>query len=344
MAGMERGAPGSAEGRAASGGRARRPAVVALGGGHGLAASLRALRDLTPETVSVTAIVTVADNGGSSGRLRVELDALPPGDLRMALVALSGGDEDARTWSTVMQHRFGGTGPMKGHPVGNLVLTGLAEVLGDPVAALREMGRLLGCAGRVLPASCVPLDIVAEVSGLVPADPGRLTLVRGQVAVATTRGHVQSVRTSPLDPPACPEAVQAVLDADWVVLGPGSWFSSVLPHLAVPQLAKALCETSARRIVVLNLAPQRGETEGYGPDDHLAVLAAHAPQLRLDVVVADPSSVPDVHRLEQAAGDLGARLVVADVRVAAAPQHDPVKLAQVYRGLVTAAAAQPDGG
>src|SRR5919197_1836474 len=163
------------------------PRVVALGGGHGLAASLSALRRLTR---NVTGVVTVADDGGSSGRLRRELGALPPGDLRMALAALAGPDPTGRTWAALLQHRFGGTGALAGHPVGNLMITGLAEVLGDPVAALDETGRLVGAVGRVPPMSTIPLEIAADVVGLDEDDPHRMHRIRGQVAVATTPGRV----------------------------------------------------------------------------------------------------------------------------------------------------------
>jgi uncharacterized cofD-like protein len=302
------------------------PKVVALGGGHGLAASLQALRRVTPH---LTAVVTVGDDGGSSGRLRTELGILPPGDLRMALAALAGDDDWGRTWQALLQHRFGGDGSLAGHAVGNLVLAGLTESTGDPVAALDLTARLVGAVGRVLPMSCSPLEIVAQVLGLHPEDPGRTTEVVGQVAVATTSGTVAAVQLRPTDPPACAEAVQAVLDADWVVLGPGSWFTSVLPHLLVPGLRDALVRTSARRLVCLNLAAQAGETDGFSPEAHLDVLAAHAPDLRLDVVVADGPATGDPHGLMGAVAAAGARLVLAPVaRDDGTPRHDPERLAQ----------------
>ena len=256
----------------------RGPQVVALGGGHGLAASLQALRQLTSR---LTAVVTVADDGGSSGRLRAELGQLPPGDLRMALAALARDDEWGATWTTLLQHRFGGDGPLAGHAVGNLVLAGLTECTGgDTVRALDLAARLLGAVGRVLPMSASPLVIVAQVAGLDPDDAAATREVVGQVAVASTAGRVTSVQLRPQDPPACPESVQAVLEADWVVLGPGSWFTSVLPHLMVPDLRDALVATPARRAVCLNLAEQAGETDGLTPQDHLQVLLAHCPDLQ----------------------------------------------------------------
>ena len=171
----------------------RAQAAVALGGGHGLHASLTALRHLVDDLVvdELAAIVTVADNGGSSGRLRGEFGVLPPGDLRMALAALCGDDDWGRTWSRVVQHRFAGEGEMNGHVVGNLLIVSLWELLGDHVQALDWVGRLLGAAGRVLPMALTPLDIAADVRGLVPGDPTALTSVRGQVEVATTGGPDQ---------------------------------------------------------------------------------------------------------------------------------------------------------
>ena len=306
--------------------------MVALGGGHGLAASLQALKQITDD---LTAIVTVADDGGSSGRLRDELAILPPGDLRMALSALAGDDDWSQTWSRLLQHRFGGQGPLAGHAVGNLVLAGLAETTTGMVEALDVVGRLVGARGRVLPASTTPLEIVAEVVGLDPSDRSAITRIAGQVAVATTTGDVCSLHLLPEDPPACPEAVEAVLSADVVVLGPGSWLTSVITHLLVPELREALVKTAATRIVALNLAPQPGETEGYSPENHLEVLSAHAPDLSLDVVVADEGRVLDKHGLMGAVESAGGRLVLAPVSLAdGTPRHDPRLLAAVYEDIM----------
>jgi uncharacterized cofD-like protein len=309
--------------------------VVALGGGHGLFASLSALRRVTRD---LTAVVTVADDGGSSGRLRREFGVLPPGDLRMALAALCGDDAWGTTWSRVIQHRFTGEAELGGHAVGNVLIVALWELLGDSVQGLDWVARLLGAHGRVLPMSSVPLDLVAEVEGADPGRPDEISTVRGQVACATTPGRVRSVSLIPADPPACPEAVQAIEAADWVVLGPGSWFTSVLPHLLVPELARALLGTRARRIVALNLAPQPGETEGFSPHAHLEVLADHAPDLAVDVVLADKGAVEGTKaELEKAAGLLGGRLVLADLAMGdGSPRHDPRRLAgafaQIFEG------------
>jgi uncharacterized cofD-like protein len=306
--------------------------AVALGGGHGLHATLSALRLLAERGPidAITAVVTVADDGGSSGRLRREFGSLPPGDLRMAMDALASGDGAGSRWRTLVQHRFGGSGALAGHAVGNLLLTGLFEVLGDPVAALDEVGALLRLRGRVLPMSCEPLDIEAEVTGL-GEQPDQAYRIRGQVAVASTPGRVRRVWLRPEEPRACPQAVDAVRAADVLFLGPGSWFSSVLPHLLVPELRDAVIGSRARRVVVLNLAPEPGETAGFSPEQHLDVLSEHAPQLRVDVVLADVAAVPVPYRLRQAARPMltsGGRVQLAAVAAAdSLPRHDPTALA-----------------
>lgn len=309
-------------------------AVVALGGGHGLHASLSALRRLQDDLTidELTAVVTVADNGGSSGRLRGEFNVLPPGDLRMALAALCGDDEWGDTWARVLQHRFAGEGEMRGHVVGNLLIVGLWELLGDHVDALDWVGRLLGARGRVLPMALTPMDITAEVRGLDSTDPERLTSVRGQVEVATTDGVITSIALDPATPEVSPAVIAAIEDADWAVLGPGSWFTSVLPHLLVPALRDALVRTDARLIVVLNLAEQDGETGGFGPSDHLAVLAEHAPDLSIHTVLADRTSVGDhLAELTETVTALGARLVLDDVAMRDdSHRHDPLRLAEAY--------------
>jgi uncharacterized cofD-like protein len=280
-------------------------------------------------TRDLTAIVTVADDGGSSGRLRREYGVLPPGDLRMALAALCGDDSWGTTWSKVVQHRFGGDSELGGHAVGNLLIVALWELLGDPVEGLEWVARLLGAHGRVLPMASVPLDLAAEVEGIDPEHPRQVRTIRGQAACATTTGQVRSMSLVPADPPACAQAVQAVWEADWVVLGPGSWFTSVLPHLLVPDLARALIATPARRLVALNLAPQPGETEGFSPPAHLEVLARHAPDLVIDVVLADRSAVRDTAgELTEAVSQRGGQLVLADLAMAGrADRHDPLLLA-----------------
>lgn len=304
------------------------PSVVALGGGHGLAASLAALRRLTSD---LTAVVTVADNGGSSGRLREEFGVLPPGDLRMALAALCGDDRWGQTWARVLQHRFASDGQMDGHSMGNLLIVALWQLLDDQVVGLDWVGGLLGARGRVLPMALTPIDITAQVRGVRPEAPDELTTVRGQVEVATTPGEVVDVSLEPADPHTCPEAVRAIEQADWVVLGPGSWYSSVIPHLLVPEIRKALTAASGNVVVTLNLEAQPGETDGWTAEDHLDVLHRTAPDLRVHTVLADPASVADASALEEVVARLGARLVLADVARDGDPgQHDPEKLGRAY--------------
>ncbi|MEO6955408.1 MAG: uridine diphosphate-N-acetylglucosamine-binding protein YvcK [Antricoccus sp.] len=301
--------------------------VVALGGGHGLAATLSALRLIA---TGITAVVTVADDGGSSGRIRRELPSmLPPGDLRMAIAALSGADDGQRVFAELLQHRFGGQGALAGHNVGNLLITGLSEVLGnDPVAALAMVGRVAGSVGTVLPMSTQPLEIVANVSGLDGADPRAIRKIRGQVAVATTPGRVESVTLVPADPPACDDACRAVAEANLIVLGPGSWFTSVIPHLMVPQLRVAIEQSSALRVIALNLAAQPGETDNFSPAELLQALCDHAPDLRIDAVIADEDALSDVATLRNACRRIGATLFVGSIERDDQPGvHDQAKYA-----------------
>ena len=307
------------------------PAVVALGGGHGLAVTLTALRHITE---TVTAIVTVADDGGSSGRLRDDFSVLPPGDLRMALTALCDDSEWGHTWSEVLQHRFSGPGDLGGHALGNLLIVALWQLHEDPVAGLDLVGRLLQARGRVLPMSAVPLELTAQVRGLDPNQPDTLRTVVGQVEVAKTPGVVESISVLPHDPPARPEVIDAVLTADAVVLGPGSWFTSVLTHLLVPALRRALAETNAHRVLTLNLE-STGETQGFSAVRHLEAMATTAPELTLETVLADPSVVDDRTELEEACARVGAELVVLPVAQTGRPgEHDALRLGAAYRDIL----------
>ncbi len=311
----------------------RPPRVVALGGGHGLAAALAAWRRITPD---LTAVVTVADDGGSSGRIRKQLPVLPPGDLRMALAALAAEDDGTATaLARLLQHRLGGDGDLAGHAVGNLMLTGLAELhRGDMVQALATMAGVLGACGRVLPMADVPLDLVATVEAAGEAGP---RIVRGQAAIAATRGTVHRIEVQPADPPVHPAVHEAIATADVISLGPGSWFTSVLPHLLVPRLQRALAASPAKVVVVLNLAPQRGETEGFSPEEHLRVLRAHLGGVALHTVIADADSVVDRHGLLSAARECGAELVLAPVAALdGTPQHDAVRLSAALATVVGA--------
>lgn len=298
--------------------------VVAFGGGHGLSATLKALRHITHQ---LTAVVTVADDGGSSGRLREEMQVLPPGDLRMALASLCDESEWGLTWRDLMQHRFETEGPLAGHALGNLLITGLWQMFDDPVEGLDWVGRLLQAHGRVLPMSSVPVQIEASVQ--VDDHQER---VSGQVKVATVGYPISEVFLTPEDPPV-PEAVlEAIAAAEWVVLGPGSWYTSVLPHLLVSDLHRALVTTQAHRALIMNLARQRGETEALSAGDHIRVLHHCAPDFKLDVIIADPGTVDDVDDLVEAAELVGARLLLRQVRTGSGqPIHDPLRLAAALR-------------
>ena len=303
------------------------PRVVALGGGHGLAATLSALRTLP---VDITAVVGVSDNGGSSGRLRSDFDVIPPGDLRMALTALCGEDEWGSLWARVLQHRFPGSGELAGHNIGNLLITALWQQTTDIVAGLDTVSKLLGAHGRVLPLSLQPLDIAATVIG----PEGDETQVFGQVEIATTSGQIKSVELYPTDAKVCPEALQAIGAADVIVMGPGSWFTSVLTHVLLPEMEAALIDSAATKILVSNLCSQNGETQGFSPAQHLSALAEISPSLQFDHVISDISHHhPD---LERAALQLQAALYsVPLMRTGESHQHDSGLLAQAFDVVLT---------
>ena len=299
--------------------------VVALGGGHGLAATLNALRKITHE---ITAIVTVADNGGSSGRLRDEFHMLPPGDLRMALTALCGDDDWGRSWAEIMQYRFTSQGPMDGHAVGNLLLTALWDKDGDPVAGLNRVAQLLKVVGQVLPMALEPLDI----EGTFQSSIGR-KIIRGQKEVATAKGKLESLALIPENPTPTREGLQAIAEADWITIGPGSWFSSVLPHFLVTQQLEAIVKSRAKKLVLLNLdaspSMQGEELAGSSPAEHLAVLKKYAPSFSCDIALADSSVVHDKNELAATITAMGGQLVVADLASPGSLHHDPAKLTSV---------------
>lgn len=304
--------------------------VVALGGGHGLAATLTALRRANSE---ITAIVTVADNGGSSGRLREEFPIAPPGDLRMALAALCSDDEWGSSWAQIMQYRFTSNGPLNGHAVGNLLLAALWDRDEDTVAGLDRVGALLKVVGRVLPMAAQPLDIEAtfEVDSVIE-------VIRGQSEVATAQGRLKSLRIIPENPTARPESLTAIADAQYILMGPGSWFSSVLPHLLVPAQREALSKADGKKILLLNLDNQdraAGEYAGYSPREHLQILKDYAPDLHFDIVVVDQSA-RDVHELHTHLSTQGSELIVADLRSTDEPlHHDAKKLGALFIHILT---------
>jgi uncharacterized cofD-like protein len=299
------------------------PQVTALGGGHGLAVTLAAARRYAR---GVTAVVSVADNGGSSGRLR-EMTGIPaPGDLRRCLGALA---RPGSVWTKAFEYRFPADGELAGHALGNLVIAVLAEVSGDFAAALEHAARLLQVEGRVLPATVLPVDLVAHVDGAE---------VVGQVTVARTRERIDRLTLDPPDLRSPAEAVDAVATADQVILGPGSLYTSVLACSVVPDLAAALAKRQGGRVFVANVRAVEPESGGYGAAEQLRVLLNHG--VPVDVMIYDPASA-DPARGIPAVGDLGPE--VAGVRCVAASmtrddglEHDPDRLAVVLSELAAA--------
>jgi len=305
--------------------------VVALGGGHGLAATLTALRSITK---NITAVVTVADNGGSSGRLREEFLIMPPGDLRMALAALCGDDAWGRDWADIMQYRFTSSGPLDGHALGNLLLAALWDRDEDVVVGLDRVGALLKVVGRVLPMTAEPLTIEATFE-----NNGDDVQALGQVAVATTPGRLKELRMNPAHPTTRNEVITAIFEADWITMGPGSWFSSVLPHLLVPSLRDAIVESPAKKILLLNLDSNKEEAEageyaGYSPREHCEILSEYAPGLHFDLVIAD-SHLNGRQELADYLAARGSGYLEADLRDNQVTiHHDQRKLASTFAHIV----------
>jgi uncharacterized cofD-like protein len=289
------------------------PAVTALGGGHGLAVALRAARLYAG---TLTAVVSVADDGGSSGRLRRDLGVPAPGDLRKCLVALAGGDS---VWRDAFEHRFE-VGDLGGHALGNLVIVGLSETLGDFTAALDEAGRLLDAVGRVLPATAGPVVLKADVDG---------GAVEGQVAVANSPDRIRRVGLVPEDAEASPLAVAAIERADQVILAPGSLYTSLLPVLAVPQIRDAVAATDGRVVHVSNLRAELPETAGLDATDHLRTVLEH--DARVDVFLYQTGGLRADEGLVR---EWGIEPLAADVAREDGLVHDPARLATALQALL----------
>ncbi|MDN4473165.1 gluconeogenesis factor YvcK family protein [Demequina zhanjiangensis] len=302
------------------------PDVVALGGGHGLYASLRALRGVAE---TLTAVVTVGDDGGSSGRLREEMQVIPPGDLRMALSALCEDTPWGLTWRDVLQTRLETTGPLDGHAVGNLLIAGLWQHTGDIVAGLDWVARLLHAEGRVLPLALDPLEMVAQME-----IDGRVRQVRGQVALATAEGRVCGLAVEPARPRVPAATLEAIAGADVVVLGPGSWYTSVLPHFLVSPVAEALHRAAPHTVLTLNIAHEDVETVGMSRLDDVRALRQIAPGFVPGAVVVDRSHRADPRLLEELE-EWGSRVVVAPMLLAGTKdRHDPTLLASAISSAI----------
>lgn len=303
------------------------PAVVAIGGGHGQAAALEAIQTYAG---SISALVTVADDGGSSGRLS-DLGIPPPGDVRRCLLALT---PEPSLWSELFAHRFS-TGDVSDHSLGNLILAGLTDIFGDFPSAVDTAAHMLGALGEVVPVADQPVTLSAVVDG-VP--------VTGQAAITAMAGHVSELNIDPSDTVASRRALAAVSGADQIVIGPGSLYTSVISALMVQMLPAAVMEASAQRVFVLNLVTQRGETLGMTGAEHVLALAEHVGVQGPGVVVAHegPIDVPSGHETVQVTVDdvapLGWELVLADLADEWSdwPQHDPMKLGRVLEKLAAA--------
>jgi len=295
------------------------PSVVALGGGHGLSVALRAARQYAS---SITAVVSIADDGGSSGRLRRDLGVAPPGDVRRCLVALAA---EETVWTHAFEHRFA-DGELAGHALGNLILVGLSETTGDFEHALAEAGRLLRTVGRVLPATTEPVVLKAEVT---TATGGGAASIEGQAAVSKSNG-IRRIELVPPDVPAPAAVVDAIARADQVLVAPGSLYTSVLPVLCVPDVRAAVADTSARVVQVANLRPQVPETAGLDGTDHLDAVVTHG--ARVDVFLYQDGGSLAVDR--ERVTTRGVTPVSARIARSDGLAHDPRELARALGALL----------
>jgi uncharacterized cofD-like protein len=266
--------------------RERGPRIVVIGGGHGLSTLLRGLKEYTN---NLTAIVTVADDGGSSGRLRRSLGILPPGDIRNCLAALS---NDEALLTQLFQYRFpeDATG-LNGHSFGNLFITALSEITGSFEEAIAESGRVLSVSGKVLPSTLNDVKLVADIR--LPFLQNEVR-IEGESRIPESSGQIRRVWLDPNSPPAFPQAIQDILAADMIVIGPGSLYTSLLPNLLVPDIANAIRASRSFRVYVCNLASQPGETEGYSGQDHIRALEDHCGSNLFDLIVANNNTKSDL--------------------------------------------------
>ncbi|MFZ5908434.1 MAG: gluconeogenesis factor YvcK family protein [Chloroflexota bacterium] len=310
--------------------RGRGPRVVALGGGHGLSTLLRGLKD---HTHNLTAIVTVADDGGSSGRLRESLGILPPGDIRNCLAALS---NDEALLAQLFQYRFSGEPGLDGHSFGNLFISALSDLTGSFEEAVAESGRVLSVHGRVLPSTLHDVKLVADVRLPYTVNEVR---VQGESRIPKISGRVRRVWLEPNDAPAFPPVIQALLNADMILVGPGSLYTSLLPNLLVHDLMAALRASRALKIFICNIATQSGETESYSCYDHVRALEEHVGEDLFDIVLCNDNYDARLGGSAQwvvadQASRRDARLYTADLVDVDQPwRHDSVKLAQVLMDL-----------
>jgi uncharacterized cofD-like protein len=259
--------------------RERGPRIVVIGGGHGLAMLLRGLKKFTH---NLTAVVTVADDGGSSGRLRRSMGILPPGDIRNCLAALS---NDEALMTQLFQFRFANDSTaLNGHSFGNLFISALAEITGSFEGAVAESGRVLAVHGRVLPSSLRDVRLVADI---IPPNTQHEIRVSGESRIPVTKGSIHRVWLEPDNPPAYPAVIKALLSADMIVIGPGSLFTSVIPNLLVPDITAAIQTSAALKIYVCNVATQAGETDAFSVGDHIRALENHVGSGLFDLLICN---------------------------------------------------------
>lgn len=261
--------------------------LVAIGGGNGLSTLLRGLKRLVGKTDSpdawvdtLSAIVTVSDDGGSSGRLREELQMLPPGDIRNCMIALS---EDETLLSRLFRYRFRGNGELGGHSFGNLFLAALSEVTGDFVEAVKLSSEVLASKGHIFPATVNDVRLVAEL------EDGKL--VRGETQITASRSRIKSLRLEPNQCLPLPEALNAIRTADIITIGPGSLYTSILPNLLVDRVAAEIGQAHAAKVFISNLMTQPGETDGYSARQHLETIKRYAPEIHFDYVVVNDRAI-----------------------------------------------------
>jgi len=279
--------------------------LVAIGGGNGLSSLLAGLKRLVGRDQdeiwirNLSAIVTVSDDGGSSGRLREELQMLPPGDIRNCMIALS---EDSNLLSRLFRHRFRGEGELGGHSFGNLFLAALTEITGDFVEAVRLSSEVLASKGHIYPATINDVRLVAEM------EDGRV--VRGETQITGAHSKIRSLRLEPEHCLPLPEALAAIRAADIITVGPGSLYTSILPNLLVARMASAIGEADATRIFISNLMTQPGETDGYTAREHLQTVKRYAPEIPFDFVVVNNRSISSEQAVRYASE--GARQIGID--------------------------------
>jgi uncharacterized cofD-like protein len=310
----------------------RGPKIVAVGGGTGLSTLLRGLKQYS---ANITAIVTVADDGGSSGRLRREMGILPPGDIRNCIASLA---DEEKLLTELFQYRFHAGDGLSGHSFGNLFLTAMTEITGDLELASIACSKVLAIRGKVLPATLTDVRLWARL------DDGRV--IEGESKITEANGHICQIGCYPDDPVALPAALQAIEEADYIIIGPGSLYTSVIPNLLVPQIQSALALATVPRIYVCNIMTQPGETDGYTVADHLQAIEQVCDRRVFDAVLAQrtPPSPKALQRYAQDSshpvfldreevGRLGYRIVLANVMVedeeTGQVRHDPQRLARV---------------